>query len=197
MFCQKCGNQLNEGAAFCPKCGAKVGEPKINLVNQQPKPQNMTGVKTSRKAISIGALVLSITAGCMYLLSLTQPIYEIWNWDNPNVVGLDIPETYSVLGDSGAIMFLFLVFHIVNIFCSLNKKRIHLIASCVTGAAMIFWPIHKLDGIFGRYVVGYASGNGTGIHVFGGTHLMILSAILAGVSVVVHYLASKKNPDIQ
>ena len=24
MFCQKCGNQLNEGAAFCPKCGAIV-----------------------------------------------------------------------------------------------------------------------------------------------------------------------------
>ena len=24
MFCQKCGNQLNEGAAFCPKCGTKV-----------------------------------------------------------------------------------------------------------------------------------------------------------------------------
>lgn len=25
MFCQKCGNELNEGAVFCPKCGFKVG----------------------------------------------------------------------------------------------------------------------------------------------------------------------------
>ncbi len=25
MFCKKCGNQLNDGAAFCPKCGCKVG----------------------------------------------------------------------------------------------------------------------------------------------------------------------------
>lgn len=24
MFCQKCGNPFNEGAAFCPKCGAKT-----------------------------------------------------------------------------------------------------------------------------------------------------------------------------
>lgn len=24
MFCQKCGNQLNEGASFCPKCGLKI-----------------------------------------------------------------------------------------------------------------------------------------------------------------------------
>ena len=192
MFCPKCGNQLNEGAAFCPKCGAKVGEPKINLVNQQPKPQNMTGVKTSRKAISIEALVLSIVAGCMYLFSLTQPIYEVWHYHPYK----DVVEDYS-LSDNGAIMFLFLVFHIVNIFCSLNKKRIHLIASCVTGAAMIIWPIYKLEGIYPHYVVGYASGNETGIHVFAGTHLMILSAILAGVSVVVHYLASKKNPDIQ
>lgn len=24
MICQKCGNQLNEGAAFCPKCGTKT-----------------------------------------------------------------------------------------------------------------------------------------------------------------------------
>lgn len=25
MFCKNCGNQLNEGASFCPKCGTKIG----------------------------------------------------------------------------------------------------------------------------------------------------------------------------
>lgn len=25
MFCQNCGNELNEGAVFCPKCGEKIG----------------------------------------------------------------------------------------------------------------------------------------------------------------------------
>ena len=24
MFCRKCGSQLNEGSAFCPRCGASV-----------------------------------------------------------------------------------------------------------------------------------------------------------------------------
>ena len=44
MFCQKCGSQLNEGAAFCPKCGAKTDAASgiraqgtnENSVNQQP-----------------------------------------------------------------------------------------------------------------------------------------------------------------
>ncbi len=26
MYCTKCGNQLNDGAMFCPKCGCKVGK---------------------------------------------------------------------------------------------------------------------------------------------------------------------------
>lgn len=30
MFCSKCGNQLDEGVAFCPKCGTKVGAVKKN-----------------------------------------------------------------------------------------------------------------------------------------------------------------------
>ena len=33
MFCQNCGNQLTEGAAFCGQCGAKVAEP---AAPQQP-----------------------------------------------------------------------------------------------------------------------------------------------------------------
>ena len=24
MFCKKCGSEINEGAAFCPKCGTRV-----------------------------------------------------------------------------------------------------------------------------------------------------------------------------
>lgn len=189
MFCPKCGNQLNEGAAFCPKCGAKVGEQEGNTVNRHPTTQNTTQEVPSKKTISKWALGLSIAAGCIYLLSLTQPIYEVWHYHPYK----DVVEDYS-LSDNGAILLLFLIFHFVNIVYSMKEKIIHLITSCVTGAAMIFWPIYKLEGISARYVVGYANG---GIHVFVGTHLMILSAILAGVSVVVHYLASKKNPDIQ
>ena len=40
MFCKKCGNQLNPGAAFCNKCGAPVEnstQPQVN--NYQPNMQ--------------------------------------------------------------------------------------------------------------------------------------------------------------
>ena len=161
----------------------------VRTVNRHPTTQNTTQEVPSKKTISKWALGLSIAAGCIYLLSLTQPIYEVWHYHPYK----DVVEDYS-LSDNGAILLLFLIFHFVNIVYSMKEKIIHLITSCVTGAAMIFWPIYKLEGISARYVVGYANG---GIHVFVGTHLMILSAILAGVSVVVHYLASKKNPDIQ
>lgn len=29
-FCKNCGNQLNEGAKFCPKCGTVIGREEVN-----------------------------------------------------------------------------------------------------------------------------------------------------------------------
>ena len=37
MFCSKCGNELQEGQLFCPKCGAKVGG-EHKPVSNQPSP---------------------------------------------------------------------------------------------------------------------------------------------------------------
>lgn len=36
MFCKKCGNQLADGAVFCPTCGAPTANPTPQKVNQQP-----------------------------------------------------------------------------------------------------------------------------------------------------------------
>ncbi|WP_022762745.1 zinc ribbon domain-containing protein [Butyrivibrio sp. AD3002] len=37
MFCAKCGNQIEDGAAFCPKCGAKIsGSDYANAASGQP-----------------------------------------------------------------------------------------------------------------------------------------------------------------
>ncbi len=35
MFCEKCGNKLDEDAVFCTKCGAKVGEITNNLKTEK------------------------------------------------------------------------------------------------------------------------------------------------------------------
>jgi hypothetical protein len=52
MFCQKCGNQMADGAAFCQKCGAKV---MVNEAVQQPtkKPVSINAEKTISKAPGI------------------------------------------------------------------------------------------------------------------------------------------------
>ena len=39
MFCEKCGNKLEEDALFCTKCGAKIGESK------EPKKEDMVDDK--------------------------------------------------------------------------------------------------------------------------------------------------------
>lgn len=36
MFCKKCGNQLADGAVFCPTCGAPTANPTPQKVEQQP-----------------------------------------------------------------------------------------------------------------------------------------------------------------
>ena len=34
MFCSKCGNELQEGQVFCPKCGVKIGDDSSPAVSQ-------------------------------------------------------------------------------------------------------------------------------------------------------------------
>jgi uncharacterized membrane protein YvbJ len=56
MFCQKCGNQVAEGAEFCHKCGTKavVGEPAQPAALQPaaPTPQQTTQQPTQQKAVA-------------------------------------------------------------------------------------------------------------------------------------------------
>lgn len=57
MFCQKCGNQLNEGAAFCPKCGTRIAVPSgihVEAVNEN----NVKSVKPKKR--KRGIIVVSI-----------------------------------------------------------------------------------------------------------------------------------------
>lgn len=52
MFCKNCGNQLNDHAAFCPKCGTRIitqenekpGEKMIYPADQIQKPKKRTGL---------------------------------------------------------------------------------------------------------------------------------------------------------
>ena len=64
MFCQKCGNQLNDGAAFCPKCGAKVdaasGIPMQTAATNNEKPVKPKKGKRGIIIVSIVVILLLI-----------------------------------------------------------------------------------------------------------------------------------------
>jgi TM2 domain-containing membrane protein YozV len=78
MFCSKCGSQLNEGSAFCPRCGAQVA-PVVEQVAADVSPKSR--LATSLLAIFIGEFGVHrfyvgkiATAAVMLLLGLVPVI---------------------------------------------------------------------------------------------------------------------------
>ncbi len=60
LFCNECGTQLKEGAAFCPSCGTVVKgkAPATTQISQQPVPAQKMTKKTKMLLIGIGAAVI-------------------------------------------------------------------------------------------------------------------------------------------
>lgn len=42
MFCQKCGNSIDEGVSFCPSCGNKISNSSNAVISNQPKEKLLT-----------------------------------------------------------------------------------------------------------------------------------------------------------
>ncbi len=94
MFCQKCGNELSEGAAFCAKCGTKVEEQSII---QEPQ-TTLRGDKNERKphkkrAIIIAGLLLVI-ALIVLILMPKQPAWVERNGDRGSDDPTEIAHAY-------------------------------------------------------------------------------------------------------
>jgi hypothetical protein len=75
MFCSKCGENLAENAAFCPKCGAKAGMDVFASIQPASQPVQLTGstppVSEMPKTKVIKALrVLSIIGFAWFPLSI-------------------------------------------------------------------------------------------------------------------------------
>lgn len=49
MFCKKCGKQIDDDAIFCPYCGTKLGEIKIDDSSDEPVKEEKPEKKTSNK----------------------------------------------------------------------------------------------------------------------------------------------------
>ena len=64
MYCKKCGNRVEDGAAFCTNCGAKLDVQSMKvLVHKETSDKN---VKVSRKIIVIVGLVLGFI--CVFMV---------------------------------------------------------------------------------------------------------------------------------
>lgn len=84
MFCSKCGKELNDGTAFCPECGTKLGNPiqsqpqktvKVMLDPSEVVPHKETADSSKTmsgqgKTIGLILMMLSIIADvvCMFLI---------------------------------------------------------------------------------------------------------------------------------
>ena len=61
MFCQKCGNELKEGAAFCSRCGARQGEV-LTAAPASSMVPSASGKKQGRKGLIIGVAAVCFMA---------------------------------------------------------------------------------------------------------------------------------------
>lgn len=64
MYCGNCGTDVQNGVAFCPNCGAKMGqavvkEENVNIPGQQSAPGNGASAKI-KQYLPIGAAVVAI-----------------------------------------------------------------------------------------------------------------------------------------
>ena len=73
MFCQMCGNQLNEGAAFCPKCGTRIDIPsgiRVETVNENSaKPVKP---KKSKKILAFLVVLFAVICAGILIRNATR-----------------------------------------------------------------------------------------------------------------------------
>lgn len=107
-ICEKCGNAILEGQAFCPHCGKKI------KINKEKKPKDVTKAKKIRKIIIIivsiiVAILLAILAAYIaywgiYEYQEKQDSYDLttsWHWydDNNNPFSYYSYNIYDVNGN--------------------------------------------------------------------------------------------------
>jgi len=95
MFCQNCGNKMDEGVRFCEKCGAKVGDivpshketPKTVTV-ETPYQQPVFPPKSKSNVLGVTALVLSIIHFVVSIIAIGYMVLDGWYSGYDFIVGL-------------------------------------------------------------------------------------------------------------
>lgn len=82
MFCEKCGKQINDDAAFCPYCGYTVGQPAESTVLVKAE----STVKTSGRKQPIDLFGSSRMTVCLGIGFALLVVLEVINWYFMSVV---------------------------------------------------------------------------------------------------------------
>jgi predicted amidophosphoribosyltransferase len=83
MFCANCGNQINEGVAFCPQCGTAVGQAAQQQAPVQPAqvppqaPNNAPKQKLPGPTLIL--MILSAVAVVILLPLLAKILTDAWS----------------------------------------------------------------------------------------------------------------------
>ncbi|RHR27099.1 zinc-ribbon domain-containing protein [Clostridium sp. AF19-22AC] len=102
VYCQKCGEELQEGWKVCPVCGNKIEEgmdtPKPDNDEKQSKPDNPKGKK---KSIILAAAIVLIVAIAGIGVTVIYPQVQEYQQDKKNQAEADkVIDAISSLADS-------------------------------------------------------------------------------------------------
>lgn len=189
MFCQKCGNQLNDGAAFCPKCGRKV------LTTNQAVDKNVSTdqkVNTTVNQKGISPRVWAVAAEILFVISAFIPMTNMTSTVSTGVSKFSGQETFGTAMQGFSLfairgffpIFLIIVCLGINIIFSNRKMKQHTITTIISAALMIIVVGSSLGQVPDAYK---ADALGKYLSPF------IIVYVLPAVSLIKSYTVHKKS----
>jgi hypothetical protein len=114
MFCAKCGNQLNEGTAFCPKCGtavAAVSAPQTQIPQAEQPPERCPGCGAEIPAANINqstGMALCAACGGVFRLAEQAPApqyqpFTVMRKRAPGIIALTVLSIMMMMAVSFAV----------------------------------------------------------------------------------------------
>lgn len=178
MFCNKCGNQLEDGAKFCGKCGAPVD----NTVNKT----SVSMPSLPSQYIRIGIIIASVLLALSTVLPYVK-VKESLSW----LAGAESISLLSADGKIGDGIFFILLAIITIVFTCLKKKIPVLICSVLSVCMYILETVHLKNQC--TEVLGFKIDIWDYMTKGAGYHLLGISVILMLVFSIIYFIIYKKE----
>ena len=92
MFCNKCGNPVDNGVPFCPRCGNSMGTAPVQPTTMAKQP--MTNISIPASALGF----FQITSTALFILHLLHYLCGALVWNNDLGVGSTVPGILVLYG---------------------------------------------------------------------------------------------------